>query len=96
MQMSDGTVSGALVLGIAGLFFTSITICLKTSYKKKQDSMNCSFGWGFVTYGSTRDVKVEEDIELGKKRNRVLFGGGSTETNSEFNSDFNIESKRDI
>lgn len=81
MQMNDGMVSGTLLLGIATLFFGSVTLLIRTSYKKKYDSITCS-GCG-ITYSTTRNVKVEEDIELGKPKH--IFEEGSV---SEFNSEF--------
>lgn len=104
MNMNDNEFGAVFALAIGTLFFASVTLCIRTGYKKKYDSFKGTCCWDCITYETTRDVKVEEDIELGKKKPSIGFGsgsnltpsgfGGSTETNSEFNSEFNSESKR--
>ena len=93
MNINDNEFGAVFALAIGTLFFGSITMCIRVSYKKKYDTTKCMCGWNGIIYETTRDVKVEEDIELGKKKTTNVFGG-STETNSEFNSEFNSESKR--
>lgn len=93
MNMNDNEFGAVFALAIGTLFFASVTLCIRTSYKKKYDSFKGTCCWDCIKWESTRDVKVEEDIELGKKKPSIGFGG-STDTNSEFNSDFNSESKR--
>lgn len=99
MSMSDNEFGGVFVLSVATLFFASVTLCIRTSYKMKNDTSKGSCGWGFINWDNTRDVKVEEDIELGKKKKiRNRFGGSSElasiEFNSDLNSELNSESKR--
>ena len=69
MNLPDGMISGTLVLSVTTLLFASIALCVKMTYKKKNDSSKGSCCWGCLQWENTRDVKVEEDIELGKKKN---------------------------
>ena len=74
-------------------YFSHLLRCVSVCLTKKNDTFKGACCWDCIKWETTRDVRVEEDIELGKKKTRNAFGG-STETNSEFNSDFNSESKR--
>lgn len=94
MNMNDNEFGAVFALAIATLFCSSLAsfvrAAYKSSYKKKTDSTKWSCCG--ITYETTRNVKVEEDIELGLTPKSGF--GGSTETNSEFNSEFNSDSKR--
>lgn len=94
MQMNDNAIGGVFLLSIGTLFFASVTLCIRTGYKKKNDSVKCSCCG--MSYEATRNVKVEEDIELGSKgiHNIGINTGGSTDISSEYNSEFNSESRR--
>jgi hypothetical protein len=91
--MNDAEFGGVFALAIGTLFFASVTLCIRTSYKKKDDTSKGSCCWGCIKWENTRDVKTELDIELGLAK-KPIFNAGSIEGSSDFNSDFNIESKR--